>query len=288
MSWFFQSISRPIYELIIIFPMPWRLMIIITALLPVLSWLIFQGLPFLASKLSYITFVFVKILLRCEYVMTQYIRGKKHYSPPTIIYIIGDLLAAIGRILDSASQYLNELAYSMKKRWFPPKRLFIIIGIIGSFIWYIRPSIGTTSTFKFLRSGEMWWYSLEGWVLNGKWKPSASSYAPEEFIWTYFSTLNNHQYSEAWNLTTANFKRNKHLMPNGYTDYLSYWKDNIERTNVTQVRLLSKNMISASIDVNWQYFTKKNRNSPNTEAVRFFLVWDVKTTRWLIDSTKKL
>ncbi|WP_310488296.1 hypothetical protein [Chamaesiphon sp. VAR_69_metabat_338] len=268
--------------------MPWRLTIVGMVLIPVLFWLIFQGLPFLSSKLSYIAFVCVKILLRCECEMTQYIRVKKHYSPPAIIYILSDSLAAIGRAFDNTSKYFSEFASSMKKRWYPPKRLLVIIGIIVPLIWYVRPSIGTNSTSKFLRSGEIWWYSLEGWILSGKWKPSATSYAPEEFIWTYFSTINNHQYLEAWNLTTANFKNNKRLMPNGYADYLSFWKNDVERTNVLQAKLVSKNMTGATIDVNWQYFTKKNRSSPNIEAVRFFLVWDVKTTRWLINNTKKL
>jgi hypothetical protein len=288
MSWFSQAILRPIYELIIIFPMPWRLIIIILILLPVLFWLIFRGLPFVVDKLSYTASICVKKLFKCEYIIAQYIRDKKYNSPPTIIYIIEDLLAAIVRIFEGISQYSRKLAHSRKKRWFPPRRLFIIVGVIVPFVWYLRPLIATNSTSKFLRSGEIWWYSLEGWILNGKWKPSAASYAPEESIWTYFSTINNHQYLEAWNSTTTNFKNNKRLMPNGYADYLSFWKNDVERTNVLQAKLVSKNMTGATIDVNWQYFTKNKRNSPNTEAVRFFLVWDVKTTRWLIDNTKKL
>jgi hypothetical protein len=283
MSWFFQAILRPIYELIIIFSMPWRLIIIVLILLPILFWLIFRGLPFIADKFSYIAFLCVKILLRCEYIMTQYIRDKKHNSPPAIIYIIGDLLATVGRVFDGASHYFSELAHSMKKKWFPPKLVLIIIGVIISLAWYMRLSIGTNSTSKFLHDGEMWWYSLEGWILNGKWKPSAASYAPEESIWTYFSTINNHQYQEAWNLTTANFKKNKRLMPNGYASYLSFWKDDVERVNVTQTRLISKNSNSAIVNVEWHFFMKNNKTSKNTN---FSLIWDIKTTKWLIDNTK--
>ncbi len=294
MNWFFQTILRAIYEVIIIFPMPWRLMFIILALLPILFWLIFRGLPWLIDKLSYTVFLCVKtlsnILLLGEYTITQYIRKKKRCSPPIIIYIFGDLLAAVVITLHNTNRYISEFTRSdlFQKRWFPQMLWFIIIGTIVPLVWYLRPSIATNSTSKFLRSGEIWWYSLEGWILNGKWKPSAASYAPEESIWTYFSTINNHQYLEAWNSTTTNFKNNKRLMPNGYADYLSFWKDDVERTNVLQTKLVSKNMTGATIDVNWQYFTKNKRNRPNTEAVRFFLVWDVKTTRWLIDNTKKL
>jgi hypothetical protein len=273
MSWFFQAIFRTIYELVIIFPMPWRLVIIALTLLPILFWLIFRGLPFVVDKLSYVASIFVKMLLKCEYIMTQYIRGKKH----------GDLLAAIVRAFESVSQHSKGFTNSTKKRWFPPRWLFIIVGITVSFIWYIRPSIGINSTSRFLRDGEIWWYSLEGWILNGKWKPSAASYAPEESIWAYFSTINNHQYLEAWNSTTANFKSNKRLMPNGYTDYLSFWKNDVERVNVTQTRLISKNGNSAIVNVEWHFFIKNNKTSKNTN---FSLIWDVKTARWLIDNTK--
>jgi hypothetical protein len=288
----FQFIFKPIWGLLIIIPMPWRFTIVILILLTVLSWFVFRGLPWLVAKLSHLFFICIEIianiLLLGEYATTQYIRNKKHRSPPKIIYVFDDILSSIVKIFYRISQNLIKLTEPiLKKRWFPSKVLFILLGIIITLVWYVRPLIRTSNISKFIQNGEMWWYSLEGWVINGQWKAYAISFAPEDFIYNYFSEINNHQYQKAWNLTTVKFKNNGRLMPKGYADYLSFWRDEVDSINVIEVKRWAKDNNAAKVDVRWQYLMKNHGKLPN-ENIRFFLVWDAKANTWLIDNTQKL
>lgn len=282
---------RPIWELLLIIPMPWRATIVLLLLIPTLSWLIWRGVPWVLAKLSQVILIctnfLAKLLLFIEYLLTQYIK-KHNRQLPSGIYIFDDVLSGIVSLINEGTQRLeNVLDNALKKRWLPRKGWYITAIIILPLIWFIRPVLGETTVGKLINGGVSWWNSLEGWALTGKWSISALSSPPEQFVRDYYSALNSSQYSAAWSSLSPKFKSNKDLMPNGYSSYTDWW-ETVEQVDINQVTLVSKNTNSAIVDIHLQFLMRKNKKLSSSESIRHVLMWDSPNSRWLIDATKRL
>ncbi|MEW6496688.1 MAG: hypothetical protein AB1589_29820 [Cyanobacteriota bacterium] len=286
---FLQAIIRPIWELLLHIPMPWRVLAVSLVLTPVFSWLFWRAFPWLLAKLSHLLLIgaefLVKILLLLENFLTQQIR-KRGRQPPDFIYIFDDLLSVMMRIFHAVTQQLDKvLEYALKKQWIPRKRWFVIpLIVILPFIEPIRPILGESTVGKL----ETWWYSLEGWALTRRWALSALSFPPEQFVRDYYSTINNRQVPAAWNRLSPRFQKNTKLMQNGYSDYLDWWEKKVEQVNINQVTLVAKNNNSAIVEIKLQYFMRETQKLSSPESIRLFLVWDSPNSRWLIDEGKRL
>jgi len=283
---FLQNIIRPIWELLIVIPMPWRATIVLLLLIPALSWLFLRGIPWLLAKLSQLLFLCTKLLARVllliEYLLTQYIR-KHNRQLPSGIYIFGDVLSGIVSLVNEGKQLLEKVSVNaLNKRWRPRKGWYITVIILVPLIWFIRPVLGETAVAKLINGGVSWWDSLEGWALTRKWSMSALSSPPEQFVRDYFSDINNSQYSAAWSRLSSEFQRNKILMPNGYISYTDWWKK-VERVDINQVTLASKDNASAIVNIRLQYLMKETKKLSSSESLRLFLRWDSLNSRWLID-----
>lgn len=110
--------------------------------------------------------------------------------------------------------------------------------------------------------------------------------SPEQAVKEYYSKINNGQYQIAWNALSPQFKNNKKLLPKGYSDYLKWWRGEVQRVDINQIILLSKDNTSAVTDVQLQYFMKKKQKLSPPETIRLFLVWNTQKNMWLIDATK--
>lgn len=284
MSEFLQAIIRQIWELLVTLPMPWRAIFVLLVLMSMLSWLFWRAFPLLIAKLAQLVFISVEVLtnllLFTEYLLTKHIRKQRH-KPLEVIYIFDDLLGGIVRLVYKVSQLLERLlVYALSKRWLPRKQWFIIPVIIVPLIWYVRPILGESTVGKL----ETWWYSFEGWVISGRWTPSALSFPPEQFVRDYFSNLNNGQYKTAWNSLSPEFQNNKKLNKCGYICYLGWWKtvDRVEINNINVV--VSKNNASALVDIQSRLIMKNGKVFP--KPWHLGLRWDAKTDRWLVHSSK--
>ncbi len=286
---FLQAIIRPIWELLLHIPMPWRTLVVLFLLTPVLSYLVLRAFPWLFAKFSHILLIsaelLAKVLFLLENLLTQQIRLRGR-QPPDFIYIFDDLLSGMLRMIHAVTQQLDKvLEYALKKQWIPRKRWFVIPGIIILLlIEPIRPILGESTVGKL----EIWWYSLEGWILTGRWSLSALSFPPEQFVRDYYSTINNRQVPAAWNLLSPRFQRNKKLMQKDYSEYLEWWGKQVEQVKINQVILVTKNTNSAIVEIKLQYFMRETQRLSSPESIRLFLVWDSKNSRWLIDEGKRL
>ncbi|MFB2891601.1 hypothetical protein ACE1CI_01525 [Aerosakkonemataceae cyanobacterium BLCC-F50] len=292
MSEFWQTIIRQILELFLLLPMPWRGLVILLLFMIGFSWFFWRGFPWLLAKISHLLLIVAEvlavILLWPEYLITKN-RRKQGREPSHGSYVFSNFLSGIVNIFNEGRELFHKLfKYTLTKRWMPRNRWFLMAVIALPITWYVRPSLGETAVTKLFDSGVAWWYSFEGWVLNGKWSPSAFSIPPEQFIAEYCSAINKRQLTAAWNLTTTKFKTDSSLMPNGYNDFLNWWLTKVERVDLKQVTVLSKSTNSAIVDVRWQYFMKETRKLSSPESIRFFLIWDFQNNRWLLNSTKKI
>ncbi|WP_254011154.1 hypothetical protein [Limnofasciculus baicalensis] len=229
-----------------------------------------------------------QLILLAEYLITQYIR-KKRPQVPFWIYQVGDILSEIVSFLDGITQRLDKLykyVLDKNKQWLPSNTWYVIAGIILPCLWFASPSVGESTAAKLIDNGKTWWYSFEGWVLTSEWKPSYLSFPPEQFVWDYCAAINKGNFSQAWDMTTPDFKNNKKLMPQGYNSYLEWWKDEVQEVKLNKVTLISKNNNSAVVDVDWQFFMKKKPN--NSQSTLFVLSWNTKNSKWVLYTTKKL
>lgn len=287
-----QAIIKPIWELLVFIPMPWRAIFVLLVLMPILSWLLWRAFPWLFAQLSQVVFFFTEVLasllLFGEYLLTKYLR-KRRYKVPEAIYMFDDFLNVIVSIVNQVSQTLKKLlGYALKKRWFPRRVWFVITGIILLFTWYFRPFFGETTVAKLIDSGAILSYSFEGWVINPKWTPSSLiSPSPAKFVEAYYEAINNSQYPGAWNCLSTKFQSNKSL-PSGFISYVYWWENKVERVEVKKVSLEAQNGNSAIVKIRLQYFLKNHQNLSESESLRLWLVRDAKTSRWLINGTKKV
>ena len=281
-----QAIVRTILEPLLPIPMPWRLLVIIFILIPVFLNLTWRVTPRILARLSQLIFLCVEVggnfLLLPEYFFSKNIRNRGK-QPPELVYLFGDLLRAIVEFFYKISLFFKkvlEYALAKKKRWRPHARWFVITAIALPLIWFAYPSIGETQAGRFIFSGVNWWYCLEGWTITGKWGLSPFRFLPEKFIRDYIHVINDGQYQKAWNLLSPNFQNDKKVLPKGYNSYLSFWRDQVEVTKISRVRLISRNIDLAEVEVNLKYL-RQNRII-SQDVLRFQLAWNSQKGTWVI------
>ena len=285
-----QTIIRPIWEGLLIIPMPWRATIVFLLFIPISSWLFWRGVPWLLPKISQLLLVcgelLVKLVLLPEYLITQKIK-KRRRQVPLWIYKFDDLLSEILSFIHETKQALEKLrdyAFNKNKNWLPRTKWYVITAITLLFLWFARPSLGENTAAKLIDSGKISWYSLEGWVLTGKWQHSPLSFPPEQFVWDYCAAINKRQFQQAWNMTTVQFQSNQKF--EGTDSYLEWWRDKVEEVKLNKVSLVSRNNSYATVDLNWQFLMRKTQKWSNPESGSFCMIWDSQSGRWLLNRTK--
>jgi hypothetical protein len=109
--------------------------------------------------------------------------------------------------------------------------------------------------------------------------------SPEKFIQDNYSAINNDEFKVAWSNLSPIFQ-NKSV--GGYGKYLDWWEKKVDRVNVNQIRLVSKDDKSAVVEVKLQYFMKKTQKLSDPESLRLWLIWDHKNSKWMIDKSQRL
>ncbi|UKP00516.1 hypothetical protein [Nostoc sp. UHCC 0870] len=296
-----QSLIRPLWQFLMPVPMPWRSAIIVLLLIPILSWLFLRAFPWLIAQLSQIMLIiklpkfvlqmvqiFGSILLLPEYLITKFIR-QRAFQIPFFIYIFDDVIIATVsfaaqacEVLDKILQKSTKIAiYAFKIRWFSSQVLLLIPSSL-ILIWYLRPQIDENEATKLIDSGVISWYSLENWAIDNNESILLNSSAPRMFISEYFAVINRQQYTIAWNSLSDEYKNKV----GNYRNFLDWWESKVEKVEVYGVRLKSHKSQSAIIDVSMQYLMRTTKNKPETEVVRYQLVWDTQGNRWLINDSE--
>lgn len=171
-----QFILQKVWELLLPISLPWQIIIVFFALMLLLPWLLLRCLPFGLSKLLLFIVFFTKIIIQfcffIEYTFTKNIRKNKQ-KPPTIFYILSDVLIGIVRAMQFFKINSEHLYITLSNiPWvFRPKGLYAL-PIVLIPIWYASSYLSNSSITTFINSSVAWWCSLEHWIMTSDWIPS--------------------------------------------------------------------------------------------------------------------
>lgn len=110
--------------------------------------------------------------------------------------------------------------------------------------------------------------------------PSVEKISPAQAVENYYLTINRGEYEAAWNQLSPNLQNNKRLHSNGYLSFIDWWGGKVQSIDVDRVNLVEENRDNAIVDAQLQYRLKTGKVAPG--SVRFSLVWDVSSDRWVV------
>ncbi|CAD5938876.1 Serine/threonine protein kinase [Planktothrix rubescens] len=286
-----QSVFRLIWEILIPLPMPWRIVICLILLLPILSWLIFRGVPWLLATAFQVIFTSLEFLAKIVLGVDNYLltspRRKKGLQPLHFSYIFGDVISTILMILKLIEDGLLKVRKrAFNQAWLPRFRWFGVTAILVPLIWFVRPAVGEGGLGNFIDQGGNVWESFEGWVITGNWTPLRKMrQSPEKFIRGYFNDISKGQLKIAWSKLSSEFQNDKKLMPDGYTSYEGWWVNQVQKVEMGQANLISEDIKDAQIYVNIKIITSASEEWQNI-PLQLSLKWDFAKKKWLIDKSK--
>ncbi len=170
------SYMSKIFEILLLLPMPWQMVLIIFLFLLFSPWLVLRFFPWLTVQCFKVFLPISEIIIQLfcffEYKISQSIRNTKNNLPGGI-YAFSDFLAAIIRFLQLAKikverlhAKLNKMTWILRPKWLYSIPLLILP------IWLIRPYLGVSFFSTAIDSSVSWWCALEHWTMAREWKSS--------------------------------------------------------------------------------------------------------------------
>ena len=112
--------------------------------------------------------------------------------------------------------------------------------------------------------------------------PVYSPSYPDQFIYYYFSNINQRNYPLTWSLLTDSFKyANNSADQMGYLGYANFW-DSVQHVNILGVTITSQSGNYAAVNVNIRYTYKTGSVVSNLQP--FNLLYDPSRGTWLFNS----
>jgi serine/threonine-protein kinase len=109
----------------------------------------------------------------------------------------------------------------------------------------------------------------------------ASRQSPEQFVRDQYSIINNRQYQAAWSRLSTGFQNNPTAFPNGYTSYVNWW-NTVKQVDVQSVKRVNTNDKTTTVAIRLKYYM--NNGKVSSESRRILLLWNAKTSSWIIQS----
>jgi hypothetical protein len=284
-----RILLKLIWEVLIQIPMPWRFLIALIGFFALSSLFILRLLPWFALQTSKILSISVNflasLLLLPESYISQRIRRRGH-EPPAAIYGFGRLVGSVVKIFNVIHQGSDDVfQYLSKKQWLFRKSWFLIVSATFLLMWFGRPMLRNNDAAQFIDKGTNQWYSLEDWVATGSWKTDTKS-SPDSFVKGYFLTINQRNYPAAWNSLSTRFQGRRDLMPNGYSNYLDWWRNQVKQVKVDRIKTVSQSKGYALVDVQLR-FLKTGNQKVVPDLLRLKLIWDFQYRKWLLDGSER-
>jgi serine/threonine-protein kinase len=116
--------------------------------------------------------------------------------------------------------------------------------------------------------------------------PQVDRISPEKFVENYYTTINSGEFESAWNQLSPSFQSNKSIHPKGYLSYIDWWGGTVQQIEIEQVSLQKVGSQAATVDAQLTYLLKNGKQS--SASVRFSLVWDATSNRWLVGDAQRI
>jgi len=107
----------------------------------------------------------------------------------------------------------------------------------------------------------------------------------QDTLKNYYSAINNREYRTAWNYFSIQNKNNQELHPNGFNSFTDWWKK-VSQIEVHSLKVQNISNESAIVDSRLHYSIKSGRTI--SQSLKFFLIWDVLSDRWLINKVERI
>jgi hypothetical protein len=281
-----REVLKSVWWILIIIPMPWRSVFLLSIFIMIIPWILLRLVPnFIYFAFGFLLWLVKKIseiILFPEFKFSQGFITKRE-TIPKLVYIIGDSLFFVIDALSSVQDHIkNVRVFILKKKVYIPKFwMAVAFWILLSLFWYSRPLFVNSDLGKLTDSSNSWFYSLERWIVTNKWEYKQAS--PEQFVKQYFSYISKGEISTAWNHTTQNFKNNTRLMPNGFNSYKDWWSNKDVQIVLTSIE--SRGFDNAKVMVIWKYKNTNTKSNYTPKKFILFLVFDDKFNKWLLDNS---
>ena len=189
--------------------------------------------------------------------------NKKSSSGEIFFEVVKYTLVAVSTYL--VTRYMNETLPQ------PPQKVAVVSlpPIISN-----PPSPVETQTVPLPRSKEP--------LIEKEVESPVSIPSPREAVKNYFSYINNHQYSTAWDNLSYNFQSNKRLHEHGYNTFENFWQK-FNLVELKEIVLLERTAETSLVKVNLKYFGKNGKSFSGSYKIYF--IWDDSNNRWLIEET---
>lgn len=112
----------------------------------------------------------------------------------------------------------------------------------------------------------------------------ASEQAAEQTLRDYYSAINSRQYQTAWNQLSIQHQNNTKSHPNGLNSFTEWWEQ-VTQVEIQQLISQKTSNQTATVDSRLYYSMQSGRTI--SQSLRYFLVWDTSSQKWLINKIQK-
>jgi len=101
--------------------------------------------------------------------------------------------------------------------------------------------------------------------------------SPEKPITSYYTSINNHEYSKAWDILSPVLQNNQQIHPHGYQSFIEWWS-RVNHVSINQSYVVDSNNNLAVVKI-WTYYHMNNGKSVPIN-LKFYMNWNNIDRKW--------
>lgn len=107
---------------------------------------------------------------------------------------------------------------------------------------------------------------------------------PTTSITKYYQSINNRNFTKAWQQLPIDLQSNTTIHPQGYDSFVQWWSS-VTAVDLNSLQIIKQTNQQSEVEVNATYRMQNNRLQPFT--LRYFLVWNENSQEWLIQKIRR-
>ncbi len=116
-------------------------------------------------------------------------------------------------------------------------------------------------------------------------QPTVSKISAGQALRNYYETINRSEYQAGWSQLSPQHRNNSDLHPAGFSSFVEWWEQ-VSQVDMQEITSRETSSSTALAEARVKYFMKSGRRI--SQSLRYFLVWDTTSERWLIDKVQKI